>query len=247
MPESVYFFTLHKCASSLFGAYVLKNLTGLEHVDYADQIYAGHDVGELEFRERGCVYGPIRVSTNRKSPVYRTLVGPVTERRFIRDKRAILLVRDPRDILVSSYYSFGFSHGDSAHAKIREQQEVIRGRIQSGEDLDDFVRRSARAIAKAFSRLEMVREACQRSVLLRYEDMVENFDGFLAQLQSCVEIEAKVAEGIRERTRPRDSEDVASHKRSGRVGGFRDKLRAETIEALNAEFAGVLPQFGYRE
>ncbi len=39
--ESVYFYTFHKCASSLFSNYVLRNIKGLVHVDYAVQISSG--------------------------------------------------------------------------------------------------------------------------------------------------------------------------------------------------------------
>src|SRR3954467_281701 len=41
LPESVYFYTLHKCASGLFSDYVLKNARGLRLIDYADQFYNG--------------------------------------------------------------------------------------------------------------------------------------------------------------------------------------------------------------
>ena len=33
-PESVYFYTLQRCASSLFRDYVLKNVSGLRLIDY---------------------------------------------------------------------------------------------------------------------------------------------------------------------------------------------------------------------
>ena len=32
-PQSIYSFTLHKCASTLFAKHVLKNLDGLQGVD----------------------------------------------------------------------------------------------------------------------------------------------------------------------------------------------------------------------
>jgi hypothetical protein len=33
--ESIYFLTLHKCASTLFSDFILKNIIGLRHIDYA--------------------------------------------------------------------------------------------------------------------------------------------------------------------------------------------------------------------
>lgn len=108
LPETVYFYTFHKCASTLFNSYILKNIKGLQHVDYASQIYGGKKINKkLNFRDKGFVYGPIRLSADPMSSVYRMLVAPTSGHEFIRDKIAIFVVRDPRDILVSAYYSFG--------------------------------------------------------------------------------------------------------------------------------------------
>ena len=73
-PESVYFYTFHKCASSLFSRYVLRNIEGLRHVDYAYQIYCGKKIREVVFHEKGFVYGPIRLSARPVSTEYRILV-----------------------------------------------------------------------------------------------------------------------------------------------------------------------------
>lgn len=244
-PESVYFFTLHKCASSLFGDLVLKSFRGLDHVDYAGRIYSGEEIGDLVFEHRGKVYGPIRLSTARNSPVYEKLVGPTTERRFLRDKVCLLLVRDPRDILVSTYFSFGFSHGESANATIRAQQAAVKKRIQNDESLDAFVLGSARAVVRQFDRVQRVSEFSPRSAVLRYEDLINDFDRFMDQLTALVPVEDDAVPVIFSRSRPRSAEDVQSHHRSGRTEGFREKLQPETIGKLNETFGPVLGRFGY--
>src|SRR5438132_10534005 len=108
-PESVYFYTLHKCASGLFSDYVLKNVRRLRLIDYEDRFYKGEPVC-VTFKEKGFIYGPIRVSNGPQSTIYSKLVEPASRTDFVRDKIAIFLIRDPRDILVSSYYSFGYTH-----------------------------------------------------------------------------------------------------------------------------------------
>ena len=107
-PKSVYFYTFHKCASTLFNGYVLKNAVGLYNMDYASQIYSGERSSEekLNFNRNGFIYGPIRISAGVQGPVGEMLVKPTTQHDFVRDKIALFLIRDPRDILVSSYYSF---------------------------------------------------------------------------------------------------------------------------------------------
>src|SRR5947209_5962028 len=129
-PESVYVYTLHKCASGLFSDYLLKNVRRLRLIDYADQLYNAAPLEAVTFEERGFVYGPIRLSTGPPSLMYSQLIEPVSKTEFVRDKRAMFVIRDPRDILVSAYYSFGYSHGFSEVKEIREQQQRLRELIR---------------------------------------------------------------------------------------------------------------------
>ena len=76
--ESVYFYTFAKCASTLFSSYVLKNIEGLRHVDYANQIYHGRDLKRVVFEEKGFIYGPIRIFYRPAAPVYKKLVKPAS-------------------------------------------------------------------------------------------------------------------------------------------------------------------------
>jgi hypothetical protein len=242
--ESVYFYTFHKCASTLFSSYILKCIEGLHHVDYASQIYSGKRIEQLVFRARGYVYGPIRLSADPMTPVYKTLVAPASELEFIRDKIAIFFVRDPRDILVSSYYSFGYTHGFSPVKEIRKRQEVIRNKIQASS-LDEYVLASANAVSKNFETLGELNSVCERSAILKYEDMISNFECFIAQLFKYIVIDRSVVREIYERSRPKQKEDTSSNRRSGKVSGFRSKLKEETIEALNREIEDTLVRFHY--
>ncbi len=246
-PESVYFYTFHKCASSLFSKYVLENAHGLHHIDYASQISSGgrNVQKKLTFKNRGFVYGPIRISTNEKGPVGKMLVKPVTDHDFIRDKIALFLVRDPRDILVSSYYSFGFTHGLSRVNEIRDLQEAQRKIIRE-MTLDEYVLESAENQIDLFKIAYDLFNACERGVILRYEDMIDNFDMFAEQLLKYIFLEDTVIQGMYKKSRPKQIEDTTSHRRSGQVQGFRDKLEESTIDALNKKLADTLTLFEYR-
>jgi hypothetical protein len=244
LSESVYFYTFHRCASSLFSSYILKHIDGLQHVDYARQIYAGKRVEQPVFKEKGYVYGPIRLSADPMSPVYKLLVAPVSEPEFIRDKIAIFFVRDPRDILVSTYYSFGYAHGFSRLKEMREQQKATRNEIQS-VSLDEYVLSSAGTVSRNFETLSKLKSACERSLLLKYEDMIGNFDYFITQLSQYVVIDRNVVRDIYDRSRPQQKEDISAHRRSGHVGGFRSKLEGKTIESLNRALEDTLLRFHY--
>ena len=46
-------------------------------------------------------------------------------------------------------------------------------------------------------------------------------------------------------TRPNENEDAGKHKRSGKTQAYLEKLKPETIEALNSLLAPTLKKFGY--
>lgn len=242
--NSVYFYTFHKCASTLFSSYVLKNIEGLNHIDYASQIYNGKQFDSLIFENEGFVYGPIRLSANPESPVYKKLVQPVSNSDFIQDKIAIFLVRDPRDILVSAYYSFGYTHGLSSVPEIQEEQEKTKSEIQS-QTIDEYAMKSAHRILSHFETVDKLSKACNRSVILKYEDMVDNWDFFAKNLTKYIDINQTVIAQIYEKSRPMEKEDITSHRRSGKTGDFRSKLKAETIISLNTTFKAILERFQY--
>lgn len=246
IPESVYFYTFHKCASTLFSSYVLKNINGLYHIDYSAQVFSGFRKAyrKLTFKKRGFIYGPIRVSSDLSAPVGRRVVKPTIQPEFIRDKIALFLVRDPRDILVSSYYSFGFTHSLSDAEEVREHQLAVRRSVKE-KLLDEYVLSEADTQVNYFKKMYELSETCTHGTILRYEDMIHNFDEFADKLCQYVSIEDAALEGLYQRSRPKQSEDTSSHRRSGQVGGFRDKLQEGTIQAVNKKMAGILTLFGY--
>lgn len=242
--ESVYFFTFHKCASSLFGGYVLKNVEGLRSVDLETRIYQGERLGRLRFEETGHIYGPLRLSTEAASPIHTQLTESVGREEFVQDKSAVFLVRDPRDILVSAYYSFGQSHGYSAVPEIQEMQKQRRSRIQT-LSIDEYAVRNVDTVAGHFRTAAQLSRVCRTGTVLKYEDMIDDFDSFLERLTAVLTLKRGVAEEMYQRSRPKQREDTSSHRRSGRPGGFRCKLTDETIHYLNDALEDVLEEFRY--
>jgi hypothetical protein len=240
--ESVYFYTFHKCASTLFSRYVLKNVQGLRHVDYAGEIFRGKKPS-IVFQPKGCIYGPIRLSA-RQHEVYCSLVQPTSRLEFVKDKLAIFMVRDPRDILISAYYSFGYTHGFSPVQEIRNRQVEMRKELQS-KTIDEYVLERAVSIRDNFETVSRLSQACERSVVLRYEDMIDNWELFASDLTKYITIKPAVLRQVYEKSRPREKEVLSSHRRSGQVGNFRLKLKPETIGSLDITFAAVLERFRY--
>lgn len=246
--RSVYFFTLHKCASSLFGRRVLPAVQGLRHMNHAAGIFrAEADAAPtpVVFHDEGFIYGPIRLSAPKDGPVYHTLVGPAVERCLAGDCVVLIMVRDPRDILISEYYSFGSTHGLSRQPDIAAVQTQIRERIR-GMTLDEYLLDRAPVAAENFAQLHRLAIASPQGDVLKYEDLVENFDGFTRQLTRWVDLAPETIADMHEQSRPRATEDPHSHKRSGKVRAYMEKLEPSTIRELDRHLGDALTAFGYR-
>jgi hypothetical protein len=244
-PESVYFYTLHRCASSLFSDYVLKNVRGLHLIDYDDRLYKGDPIECVTFREKGFIYGPIRLSTGPESLIYSRLIEPASRPDFVRDKIAIFLIRDPRDILVSSYYSFGYTHEFSTVKEIEEQQRQVRELIRR-KTIDAFALEVVNATLNHFNTIDRLAQACGRGIVLKYEDMIHNWEKFSSGLTNYLDIGRKALRHSYELSRPLENESDTGHRRSGKPGAYRDKLLTSTVDALNIILAPVFARFHYQ-
>ena len=88
-------------------------------------------------------------------------------------------------------------------------------------------------------------DACRDYLLLKYEDMIENFDGFFSDLNHFIPLQPHVKDDMFKRSRPEKTEDITKHKRSGKVGGYREKLQPETITELNDQLSDILRRLDY--
>jgi hypothetical protein len=162
--------------------------------------------------------------------------------------KVVLVVRDPRDILVSSYYSIAYSHaipeGEKKESLLSRRKEAL------ASDLDDHVLQHAEKLLAVFNRYEACLFAEYPSVhIARYEDMVGDYPKWLDALLSSCELaipESMRCELIRshEASRP-SSENINKHLRKGMPGEHREKLRPQTIEALNRIFKKPLARYDY--
>ena len=165
----------------------------------------------------------------------------------------IVQVRDPRDILVSQYFSFGWFHPTNTWDGTRFKE---RRKIQS-MSIDDYAMEAA--TETVYGRPSLMRrykpilaESVASSgdlVCVRYEDMVNDFGGWLHRVTGHLRIAAhdELANGLYEKFnlefRVPGSKNF--HKRNVAPGEHRARLRSATIEELNHRFEAVLTRFGY--
>jgi len=238
--KSIVFISFHKCATSFFSKNVLKDIRNYNHIDYLQEMYGKPDSFYPLIVDEGFIYGVIRLQ-DKEHPRYefvRNLIKKTNE------VKTIFWVRDPRDILVSMYYSFGFSHGISSEKGVAAYQENRKADIQK-VTIDEYVLREVMRIENKFNYMRSLMAINNEYILLKYEDMIHNYDTFYNEFSGFIGGEINMYHDLYDNTRPRKSEDINSHKRSGMVGGYRDKLKPETIECLNNCLTDVLQNFGY--
>ena len=239
---SIVFISLHKCATSFFTETVFKELKSLTLIDYQSYQYHHEDEIAPIIHKNGYLYAVLRLY-DKEHPGY-DLTKKLLISSRLKKIKTIFWVRDPRDILVSLYYSFGFSHPFSPNKAIHTHQIERRERIQK-MTLDEYVLSEAPNLKWKLDQIDRLRHKLPDHLYIRYEEMIHNFDLFFKTLSDFTGIEQNLYEEMYQETRPTICEDVSQHKRSGKTEAFREKLKPETIKELNHIFAPTLKKFEY--
>lgn len=242
--QSIVFISLHKCATTFFTNTVFQELKDLTLVDYQSYEYT-HEA-DLTIKpiiySHGYLYAVLRMY-DRDHPGYK-LTNELLKTSNLKNVKTIFWTRDPRDILVSLYYSFGFSHGLSTNSDIQAHQVARRKKIQK-MDLDTYVLTEAPNLKWKFETMYEMMQQLPNHLFLRYEEMIEDFDPMFEQLSDFVGLNKSLYETMHAQSRPKQTEDVKSHKRSGKTGAYLEKLKPETIKEINTVLAPTLQKFGY--
>ena len=70
----------------------------------------------------------------------------ITSPEFVEDKTIVILVRDPRDVLISFYYSIGFTHITSANPEIADDLQKLRANLSEAGVPNLWIPKSIRRI-----------------------------------------------------------------------------------------------------
>jgi hypothetical protein len=165
--------------------------------------------------------------------------------------RAVLLVRDPRDAVVSLYYSARDSH------IIPDAEGTLRSRMLSrranakATPIDQWVIENHGAVIEAMTGYVAQGFPSRPNVAIyRYEDIIFRkrawIDDMLAWFGWEVP-ETIVAEVVRRFDVVPKKADPSKHIRQVHPGNHRTALQPATIERLNAAFVHLLNLFGYAD
>ena len=194
----------------------------------------GSDVAEV-FSPTGYCYGGWRYFPN-------SYTIPILDR-----CKSVLLVRDPRDMIVSHYFSLKHSHplplartsGGKNFSETRLQAELL--------SVDDYALLWAprfRAFNEGYRAVKIqpgVKTYRYEDVVFRKRDWVLDM---LEHLGWSID-QATVFETVDPLDIRPGKEDVGEHVRQVSPGDHKRKLKPETIDAISAELADMISEYGY--
>lgn len=234
--KSVLFFTTHKCASSFINT-LFKELTRNSEytsVDYMSTIRGLGDhtniIDSYEFISSNYSYC-FRQYTEIYVPLRKPVYFPGMEK-----FRQIYFLRDPRDVLVSGYFSFGKSHPPPHNSEKREA--FLKRRAEINElGIDKFVLKEAEDWVKPV--YSAYREFSQKSdnvLYMKYDLFKDNTDEFIKEIVSYLKIEVDqslINKLCKEASPVQKKVKSGTHKRSGKSNQYKSELKEETVNRLN--------------
>ncbi|WP_036484016.1 sulfotransferase domain-containing protein [Myxosarcina sp. GI1] len=246
--QSTLLFTSPKCASVYLGE-VMKRITANTQVTTIDlethlnklniSIWDAkeHERAKISnaFVPHGYFYCPLR---------YGKFLDFIPN---LENYKILLVLRDPRDVLTSQYFSFGFSHSMPVNEKLKENFLKKRQMIKTN-NIDDYVLQKAGELSKKYRAYIETLVGRSNVKFLTYESMVCDFHNWMDAVVEFLPFKADpetISNLIQEANFDVSQENIYSHKRQVLPGDHRRKLKSETIEILNKEFHDVLVTLNY--
>jgi len=258
VSRDIIVFTLHKSASMFLHKQceLLSRLSGIE--------YHSPNVPTSGIDAR-------RLLTDKE--IWRTRHGCFAPIRFFVDVpnmeqyEIILHLRDPRDVLVSMFFSYCFIHPGEIAGNTGYRREVAvrgidafvldkasgnssayRGDYGTGGHVEDLVGSMSHRYRAYINGLL----GRPNVMLVAYEEMVTDYRSWLERFIKSFPLADKqrVVDELVELSPtffPRRDGDVMAHVRHVTPGDYRKKLRPETIHQLDEVFSDVLHVLGYRK
>lgn len=174
--------------------------------------------------------------------------GPFVRKLEILDRlKTIIQIRDPRDCLISGYFSFTVSH--PAPRNPDKAKEFERKRDERRQmTADQFVLDSVENYRTRVQILADIAERHEDCLVLKYEEMVTDTSTWLNRISEFLdqpltdELTAALGEKINFNV---STEDVNKKKRQVTPGDHARKLQPETIAELNDILGEQMARFGY--
>ena len=179
---------------------------------------------------------------------FRIVPRAIVQNPVFRSSKKILMIRDPRDVAVSMYFSIVYSHRVPKKGDISQWMDQSR-KNSIKADIDKWVRQvmggPLRARWTDFINLYQSSDDC---LLIRYEDII--FDKLKMVNLLCdylgITLDVGLKSAIAEKHHILPSKErISNHIRKATPGDHKEKLSAETIEFINEAYSDAMQEFNY--
>lgn len=242
LPKSVILFTTHKCASSFMDQFLEEIVRNSSYtvVNYAATIWKlgdRLDIGspyepflndnyDLLYKKRGFIYAPQRRALDFSG---------------LSNFKSVFFLRDPRDVLVSAYHSFGFSHGPPKGKSEIEKFHNNRKQIRH-VGIDQYALQAAEDwLLPLYNSYIKIKENSNDCMYQSYDDFKDDPERFIKAF--CVFMDVSMSGSDVEKLTEASSVSknrLKSKLRSGLSKQYLTALDSATVDVLNMKFAKVL-------
>jgi hypothetical protein len=243
--NSCYIFGMLKSGSTLLNT-IIKDVCRQANIPYvapAEQLFLqgaaapliNENMSEI-FLERGLIYLGFR----------NYWLGKLDSR--ISDKKCILLIRDPRDAIVSHYFSSKYSHSIPKMGVVKDSMEKLREELSDVTVLEYALKKN---IVNFFivahkQYFEYLPQNTTR--IYRYEDVIFYKREWVADMLDFLDIKLpklKINEIADKYDQFPDIEKPEKFVRQVFPGNYKKHLSFEVINELNKKFSHILKRYGY--
>jgi len=235
--QSVIFFTVQKSAST-FIKKTIAALIGKEKVEHIrltayltpkkqEKYYNDPVFMKKVLKKKGFFYGAFKA------------LYPFPD---LQKFKVILVLRDPRDVLTSSYFSTLFNHPLTAIDMINKRKKF------SDYPIDQYVLELAPELKSRYKEYCESLIGNENVLFLKYEEMVADFRTWLQKLVNYLDLGDKqniIEELTQVNSFKVKQEDKKSFVRNITPGDHKNKLKPETISTLNELFKNELIKLNY--
>ena len=163
--------------------------------------------------------------------------------------RSVLLVRDPRDMLTSLYFSVAFSHRPPPveQGSVTAENFIAQRQAALGSTIDEYVLQYAPIVLRGFQTLGRKTDALSPKTY-RYEDVIFDKQAWIEDVLNYLDLlvpERLVEKIVRRNDVVPSVEASGEHIRRVTPGDHREKLAPQTISQLNEILDPVLARYGY--